>query len=99
MNVTKIKELNGFTYVKTKLPGLTTTVIYHKGCLFEVRKEFTCLECLKDVELIYTPTMTKKQAQFMDRCNHEVKCSRCLPVTDEQISGAAEQLLTVGVLH
>jgi len=95
--MTKIRELNGFTYVKTIFSGLTTTIIYFKGKLHEIRKEFTCIECLKDTELVYKPDMTKKQAQLLDRCNHEVLCLKCLPVSEEQISGAAEKLSTVMV--
>lgn len=89
------RTYNGFTYVGKIVNGLKTTDVYFKGQLFEVRKEFTCLECLKDVELIYKPDITIQQAKFMDRLHHEVLCKDCIKVTDEQIKGAAEKLQEV----
>ena len=89
------RTYNGFTYVGKVENGLKTTNVYFEGRLFEVRKEFTCLECLKDVELVYKPDMSMQQAKFMDRLHHEVLCANCIPVSNEQIENTAEKIMEV----
>ena len=76
----KISEIPGFTgfrYVKTRLMGLTTTVIYFKDQLHEIRKEYVCMKCLRPVKLIYKPNMSKEQGKFLESLQENCVCKDC----------------------
>lgn len=90
----QMQTINDFKYVFTRFHGLKTTRIHFKGKLFEIRKEYMCLNCRKEIDItVYKAGVTSdKQTEFFENCVKEVLCPCCYTGTDKAVAGAAENL-------
>ena len=73
----QVHNIIGFTYVRTKLMGLSTTVVYFRGSHHETRKEYQCCECLEDVELVYKPDIPEHEEIKLNRLKESCLCAGC----------------------
>ena len=92
-------KTNDFTYIRMRFNGLTTTIVFFKESLFELRKEFFCNGCKQNTEIIVEkPGVTSEnQTKFFNECVSESLCPCCFTGTDQAIDGAAENL--IALLH
>jgi Zn finger protein HypA/HybF involved in hydrogenase expression len=95
--LTKENTLNDFSYIRTQFSGLKTTIVKYHDVIFEIRKEYMCLECGTDLEIIVyeNGVTTDNQTQFFNTCVSEVLCPACMCGTDKAVAGAAESLMAL----
>jgi len=93
--LTTENTLNDFTYVRTQFSGLKTTIIKYKEAIYEIRKEYMCLDCQTDIEIVVykAGVTTDKLSKFFSDCVSEALCPSCSTGTDKSIAGAAENLM------
>jgi len=98
----KKDTIGNFNYVRLHFNGLKTTIVNYKTdggeqICYEIRKEYMCLNCKEEKELIVfkNGVTSERQTAFFQKCVSEVLCPACYCGTDQAVEGAAESLMAL----